>query len=231
MPILRFAAPKMRAGKWRPPSGSSSTTTECSVFRSSRIPGARFLLPALRASIPPWSIALCCSAQSAVAGPAAYEKPPTAPAWRVVTLEDQWGRFVEDVPPGEPPVLSRLHFEEWGERYLDADPDSRRRDPPGVKIPTGPFTDILHAWHGDLGYDPALVRAPVAIVRGEWDGLIPDEDARWLFDAFAASPLKRDIKISRATHLMHLEAMRFALYRESIAFLQAGDEVSIPQIG
>jgi pimeloyl-ACP methyl ester carboxylesterase len=75
------------------------------------------------------------------------------------------------------------------------------------------------------------VRAPVAIVRGEWDGLIPDEDARWLFDAFAASPLKRDIKISRATHLMHLEAMRFALYRESIAFLQAGDEVSIPQIG
>jgi pimeloyl-ACP methyl ester carboxylesterase len=164
-------------------------------------------------------------------GPRRYEKPPTAPAWRVVTLEDQWGRFVEDVPPDEPPVLSRLHFEEWGERYLDTDPDSRRRDPPGVKIPTGPFTDILHAWHGDLGYDPALVRAPVAIVRGEWDGLIPDEDARWLFDAFAASPLKRDIKISRATHLMHLEAMRFALYRESIAFLQAGDEVSIPQIG
>jgi pimeloyl-ACP methyl ester carboxylesterase len=68
------------------------------------------------------------------------------------------------------------------------------------------------------------VTAPVAIIRGEWDGLIPDEDARWLFDAFSASPMKRDIKISRATHLMHLEAMRFALYRESIAFLTADDQ-------
>lgn len=153
-----------------------------------------------------------------------YERPPAAPAWRVVTLEDQWARFVEDVPAGKTPVLSRAHFEEWGERYLDSDPDSRRRDPPGVKIPTGPFVDILHAWHGHLGYDPGVVQAPVAIIRGEWDGLIPDEDARWLFDAFKTSPLKRDIKISRATHLMHLEAMRHALYRESIAFLLAGDE-------
>jgi hypothetical protein len=55
------------------------------------------------------------------------------------------------------------------------------------------------------------VQAPIAIIRGEWDGLISDEDARWLFEAFSASPNKRDIKISRATHLMHLEAMRYAL--------------------
>jgi pimeloyl-ACP methyl ester carboxylesterase len=160
-----------------------------------------------------------------------YEKPPATPAWRVVTLEDQWARFVEDVPPGEPPVLARVHFDDWAERYLDTDPDSRRHDPVGVKIPTGPFTDILHAWHGQLAYDPGLVQAPVAIIRGEWDGLIPDQDARWLFDAFKASPIKRDIKISRATHLMHLEAMRYALYRESIAFLQAGDAAPLPQAG
>jgi hypothetical protein len=29
-----------------------------------------------------------------------------------------------------------------------------------------------------------------------------------------------DIKIGRGTHLMHLEVMRHALYRESIAFLE-----------
>jgi pimeloyl-ACP methyl ester carboxylesterase len=156
--------------------------------------------------------------------PRRYEAPPSAPAWRIVTIEDQWERFVEDVPALEPPVLSRTHFEEWGDRYLDSDPNSRSHDPIGVKIPTGPFTDILHAWHGRLAYDPSSVKAPVAIVRGEWDGLIPDDDARWLFDAFSASPIKRDIKISRATHLMHLETMRFALYRESIAFLSADDQ-------
>jgi len=103
---------------------------------------------------------------------------------------------------------------------LDSNPDSRTRNPPSVKIPTGPF---LKAWHGQLAYDPALVQAAVAIMRGAWDGLIPDEDARWLFDAFCRAPVKRDIKIDRATHLMHLEAMRFALYHESINF-QLGDD-------
>ena len=162
--------------------------------------------------------------------PRRYETAPGAPAWRIVTVEDQWKRFIEDLPPNENPVLSRAHFVEWGERYLDSDPDSRRREPAGIKIPTGPFADILRAWHGDLAYDPAQVQAPVAIIRGAWDGLIPDEDAHWLFDAFTASPVKRDIKISRGTHLMHLEAMRYALYRESIAFLSAGDEAPEPQL-
>jgi hypothetical protein len=132
------------------------------------------------------------------------------------------------VPPGEPPVLSRAHFDEWAERYLDSDPESRMRQPAGVKTPTGPVNDILRAWHGDLAYDPAMVRAPTAIIRGEWDGLSPDEDARWLFEALRAAPEKRDIKIGRATHLMHLERMRHALYRESIAFL-AGDGYAAAQ--
>jgi hypothetical protein len=60
--------------------------------------------------------------------------------------------------------------------------------------------------------------------QSEWDGLVPDEDARWLFDAFEASPIKRDIKISRGTHLMHLEVMRAALYREANAFLLGEDQ-------
>jgi pimeloyl-ACP methyl ester carboxylesterase len=156
--------------------------------------------------------------------PRRYETAPSAPAWRIVTVEDQWKRFVEDVPQGSTPVLSRRLFDEWGEHYLDSDATSRMHTPVGVKVPLGPFNDILRAWHGDLAYDPALVRAPIAIIRGEWDGLIPDADARWLLDAFTASPIKRDIKINRATHLMHLELMRPALYRETNEFLAGGDE-------
>jgi pimeloyl-ACP methyl ester carboxylesterase len=161
-------------------------------------------------------------------GPRRYEAPPAFPAWRIVTSEDQWNRFVEDVPPHEPPVLSRVHFEEWGQRYLDSDPESRSRDPAGVKTPLGPLSEIIRAWHGRLAYDPAQVRCPVAIIRGEWDGLIPDDDARWLFDAFTHAPVKRDIKIGRGTHLMHLEAMRKALWRESIAFLRGDDVAAVP---
>ncbi|MBV8191954.1 MAG: alpha/beta hydrolase [Alphaproteobacteria bacterium] len=160
--------------------------------------------------------------------PRRYETPPRFPGWRIVTPEDQWKRFVEDVPANEPPVLSRVHFEAWSEAYLASDPASRSRDPAGVKVPLGPFSDIIKAWHGELAYDPAAVRAPVAIIRGEWDGLMLDDDARWLFDAFAHSPVKRDIKIGRATHLMHLETMRFALWQESIAFLCGADSAPIP---
>ena len=161
-------------------------------------------------------------------GPRRYETAPTFPAWRIVTPQDQWNRFIEDVPAGEAAVLSRFHFEEWAERYLDSDGESRSHDPKGVKTPLGPFSEIIKAWHGKLGYDPAQVRSPVAIIRGEWDGLMLDDDARWLFDALAQSPVKRDIKIGRGTHLMHLEAMRLALWRESINFLRADDVAPIP---
>jgi pimeloyl-ACP methyl ester carboxylesterase len=160
--------------------------------------------------------------------PRRYEQPAQFPAWRFITLEDQWNRFVEDVPTHQPPVLSRAHFDEWGERYLDSDPESRARQPFGVKTPLGPFSEIIQAWHGRLAYDPAAVQAPVAIIRGEWDGVVPDDDARWLFDAFTHAPVKRDIKISRGTHLMHLEAMRRALWRESVDFLRGEDVAPVP---
>jgi alpha-beta hydrolase superfamily lysophospholipase len=158
-----------------------------------------------------------------------YETPGRFPAWRIVTLEDQWNRFVEDVPRNEPPVLSRSHFEDWGKQYLDSDPESRSRDPAGVKTPLGPFSEIIKAWHGQLAYDPALVRSPVAIIRGEWDGLMLDEDAHWLFNAFTQSPDKRDIKIGHGTHLMHLERMRTSLWQESINFLLGHDATPIPK--
>jgi len=161
-------------------------------------------------------------------GPRRYETPPAFPAWRIVTSEDQWKRFIEDVPAHEAPVLSRLHFEGWSARYLDSDPESRSRDPAGVKTPLGPFSEIIKAWHGQLAYDPSKIRSPVAIVRGEWDGLMQDDDARWLFDALTQAPVKRDIKIGRGTHLMHLEAMRKALWRESIDFLGGDDVAAVP---
>ena len=161
---------------------------------------------------------------------------PENPDWRILSVQgtvlDQMGRHDEarryyasalKIVPGEASVLSKRHFEEWGERYLDTEHGSRSRSPAAVKVPGGAFQDIYDAFAGELAYDPALVRAPVAIIRGEWDSLCTDTDARWLFDALRNSPLRRDVKIARATHLMHLEENRFALYRETECFLAAGD--------
>ncbi len=150
--------------------------------------------------------------------------PRRFPAWRLVSLQDQWDRFTADVPAGEAPVLSQRLFNEWGEIYLDSDADSRTRTPPSVKIPSGPWQDIANAWAGDLAYDPSLIRAPVALIRGEWDSFATDADAKWLFDALRASHPRREVKVARATHLMHLEENRCALYRVAISFLH-GDDV------
>ena len=152
--------------------------------------------------------------------------PQRLPAWRLISLKDQWDRFVADVPPGESPVLLKRHFDEWGEAYLDVDPESRTRLQPAVKTPSGAFQDIYDAWAGELAYDPALVRASVAIIRGEWDGMSTEQDAKWLFDALKSSPIRRIVIISRGTHLMHLEESRYALYRETEAFLADNDTVA-----
>lgn len=157
-----------------------------------------------------------------------YESPAATPAWRYVSIEEQWARFIEDVPPHEAPVLSKLEFDQWAHAYLDSDPRSRGRHPPSVQVPSGPFSEIIAAWHGVLPYDPSTVRSPIAIIRGEWDGLIPDEDAQWLFDNFSRASSKRDIKLSRGTHLMHLEMMRTALWRESATFLLGEDISPLP---
>jgi pimeloyl-ACP methyl ester carboxylesterase len=150
-------------------------------------------------------------------------EPQIYPAWRLVSLKDQWERFTQDVPSGKPAVLNRQDFDEWGELYLDTDPESRTRSPAAVKTPSGPWQDIALAWAGQLAYDPASIRAPVGTIRGEWDSASTETDACWLFDALKNSPLRRMVTISRATHLMHLEENRFALYREAEVFLNGDD--------
>ena len=134
-------------------------------------------------------------------------------------MQDQWDRFTADVPLEATPVLSPRHFAEWGEAYLDSDPESRDRCPAAVKVPGGAFQDIFDAWAGSLPYDPRLIQAPVAIIRGEWDSMCTDADAGWLLEAISDS---HQTLVPRATHLMHLEENRYSLYRETEVFLASG---------
>jgi pimeloyl-ACP methyl ester carboxylesterase len=114
-------------------------------------------------------------------------------------------------------------FAGWGPAYIAADPTAASRTPPSVLVPNGPGADITEAWSGQLPYDPARITAPTLIVRGAWDVVTTDADARWLYDALTSAPVKRDVKIDRATHVMHLERGRRELYREVSAFLAAED--------
>jgi pimeloyl-ACP methyl ester carboxylesterase len=151
------------------------------------------------------------------------------PAYRDISLAAQWDRFTEDVPPGARPVMLRRHFDEWGAAFLASDPTSGTRTPASVRVPNGPMADVLAAWSGDFPYDPGRVLAPTLIVRGEWDRVTTEADARELFDALTAAPLKRDVKIGRGTHTMHLEEGRGQLYHEVRCFLAGGDTRGVPR--
>jgi pimeloyl-ACP methyl ester carboxylesterase len=145
-------------------------------------------------------------------------KPDIVGAWRLVTVEEQHKRFVEDVPRGHASVLIEEDLRHWGPAYLDSDHTSASRTPRSVKIPAGPQADILAAWQGSLGYKPQAVKAPVLVVRGEWDSVSNDADADWLL-SHIGSRVRKDVKVPKATHLMHLEHGREALFAAARAFL------------
>ncbi len=139
-------------------------------------------------------------------------------AWRDVSVADQLKRFVEDVPPGHPPVLIEPDLAEWGAAHLATDPDANGRTPPAVRIPNGPQADIIAAMSGQLPYQPGRIVAPTLIVRGAWDGLCRDADAAWLINALGAKE-KADVVIPAATHLMHLEHGRDGLFAATADWL------------
>jgi pimeloyl-ACP methyl ester carboxylesterase len=150
---------------------------------------------------------------------------PTVNAYRYLTIRSQHDRFYGYVPAGEKPVLDPHHFEAWAKAYLATDATSSSRNPPSVRVPQGPNADFEKARGGNFPYDPAKISVPTLIIRGEWDTITTDEDAHWLFHALRAAPIKRDVVISRGTHVMHLEQARFQLYREVQLFLEDRDMV------
>ncbi len=156
-------------------------------------------------------------------GPVAQRKtlggvPPLGP-WRFITVEEQKTRFMEDVPEGEAQVLIEDDFPVWAALYLKADKTSALRTPASVKTPNGPVADLMSAWSGNMPYDPARITAATLIVRGAWDSVCNDGDVAWLKRALQNSPEVRDVKIPKATHLMHLETGRDALYKAATRFL------------
>lgn len=144
---------------------------------------------------------------------------PILGPWRLISVEEQHRRFVEDVPQGHRGVLLEADFPAWSATYLATDEASMSRTPPAVKTPNGPAADIAAAWSGRLGYNPAAVTVPVAIVRGEWDSLCTDQDAASLVASLGSRHDSIDVKLPRGTHLMHLEQGRSLLYDAANAFL------------
>lgn len=138
--------------------------------------------------------------------------PPTLPGWEPLTLAAQISRFREDVPTGEPQLITDEMFAPWGAAYLATDPNHDRATPPTVAVPDGPVADIADARAGLLPYDPSHISCPVAILRGVWDSRCTDADVAWFKRALTKCPHFSDARLERGTHLMHLETGRSRLW-------------------
>lgn len=157
-------------------------------------------------------------AAGSAATAAAIAAPAAPPSVYPLSLWSQYRRFIDDVPRGQPQVHSEAHFQQWGAAYLASDARSGERMPASVITPFGPIADIGALWSGKALYDPALVIAPTLLIRGAWDSLCTDADAAKLMSQLGSAD-KTDIKVERATHLMHLESGRAELYRHVNAFI------------
>jgi pimeloyl-ACP methyl ester carboxylesterase len=144
--------------------------------------------------------------------------PVSFPAQFPLSVWAQYRRFVEDVPRGQVQVLSEAHMQSWGAAFLASDPTANQRMPPSVMTSGGPLADLADLWSGKALYEAERITMPTLIVRGEWDSVCNNQDAATLL-ASIGTEHKRDCKIERATHLMHLETQRVALYQAVNDFL------------
>jgi pimeloyl-ACP methyl ester carboxylesterase len=149
-----------------------------------------------------------------------HERDATVPtaAWWHVTEDYQWSRFQAEVPDPEAAVFSRATFDPWVATYLATDPSSSERVPPAVRVPNGPIADIERAWSGALPYDPAYIKVPTLLVRGEWDTVCTAADLSWLERRLSNAPTTA-VTLPRGTHVMHLEEGRRELYAAVERFL------------
>jgi pimeloyl-ACP methyl ester carboxylesterase len=140
------------------------------------------------------------------------ETGSTRPAICVSAL-DQWQSFQSRVPADAPLPISKEIFDTWVKTYLASDPTSGQRTPRSARVPAGPNVDFNDAWNGHFPYDPAIIRTPTLIVRGEWDSVTRDADADWLVKSMKNVPGgAHDLKLPRGAHRMHLEDNRQALF-------------------
>jgi pimeloyl-ACP methyl ester carboxylesterase len=142
-----------------------------------------------------------------------------APSHHLVSALAQYRRFIEDVPRAEPQVLSEVHFEAWSQAWLQTDAEAKSRAPAAVLLPFGPIADLVALWSGEWLFDAARIKTPTLLVRGDWDSVCDDNDAARLLSQLGAVD-KTDLKIPRATHLMHLELQRCVLHSALNMFLQ-----------
>ena len=230
--IRRSAAPPIARASSRRRCASCASGRGSGGCRWSRIPGARSCRAPSPGDAPSSSTGWSGSAPIARRDGRKGERT-RSPGWRLVSPKDQWiDRFAGRRCPARRAggAVAPAPFRRVGQRpYLEDELDSRTRNSPadGGKVPSAVFQDIYDAWaSARLLYDPGQGPRPDrGHVRGEWGQPLHRFRCAVAVRHFTRiRRTKRDVKIGRATHLMHLEENRASrsIGRRSV-FTKGGD--------
>lgn len=141
-----------------------------------------------------------------------YPNATMTPAERVAS-------FKHLTPPGRECRMETEMFTTFPHSWLLSDPLNPLFKDDSVRFPSGPEQDTQDLLHNITYYDPAGIRVPVLLVRGEWDNTPGNNDAGILFAALENAPYKKYTVLEKGTHIIHLEKSRFELYDEVLHFL------------
>lgn len=111
-------------------------------------------------------------------------------------------------------------FNFWGNNWLKSDPLVVKFKSNSIRFPSGPSQDVEDLLHGKSYYNPANIKAPVLVIRGEWDKYPDNIDAEKLFSSLENAAYKKYVVIEKGTHVMQLEKSRYQLYDEIVWFLK-----------
>lgn len=116
-------------------------------------------------------------------------------------------------------LLPRGWFEAWVAANLATDPWGSKQSPPVMRAPNGGLPTVQSSSEWSPPYDPAAIKVPTLLVKGEWDADTPSYMAQALFPLLVNAPAKQYLEIGEGTHSIMLERNRMQLFRAVQTFL------------
>ncbi len=150
--------------------------------------------------------------------------PPSAGqfgAYRSITIAQETAELLSGVPEDKKAgLIPRGWIDVWTSALLDTDPEARQQNPPAFRAPNGGIFDVTRYQSGaTIPFSPKDIRAPVLLIKAEWDTVTPSYMAQSLFVELVNAPSKRYVELGEGTHTLQLEKNRMILLREVQCFL------------
>jgi pimeloyl-ACP methyl ester carboxylesterase len=147
-------------------------------------------------------------------------------AYRAVNVAAVRPRWLAGVPQDKHDrLVPRTWFETWVAANLATDAWGSTQSPPVMRAPNAGLPPPQANGEWTPPYDPAAIKVPTLLVRGEWDADAPAYMSQALFPLLVNAPAKQYVEIGEGTHSIMLERNRMQLFRVVQGFLDTPSPV------